>query len=57
VGVIERQPTGGKDARNVRVQPEFLIPGVRPAEEADFRAEMSGGAGNFQKSFRTAWKQ
>lgn len=42
---------------NVRVEPEFLIPGVQHSEEADLRAEMLGIAGNFEKGFRTGAKQ
>jgi len=36
---------------------ELLIPGVQHAEETDFRAEMSGIASGFEKSFRTGAKQ
>jgi hypothetical protein len=39
------------------VEPELLIPGVQYAEETDFRAEMSGIASDFEKSFRTGAKQ
>ena len=42
---------------NMRVEPEFLIPGVQHTEEADLRAEMLGIAGNFEKGFRTGAKQ
>jgi hypothetical protein len=34
---------------DVGVEPEFLIPGMQHAEEADLRAEMLGIAGNFEK--------
>ena len=42
---------------DMRVKAKFLIPGVQHAEEADFRAEMSGIAGDFQKGFGTGAKQ
>ena len=42
---------------NMRVEPELLIPGVQYAEEADFRAEVLGIAGDFEKGFRTGAKQ
>ncbi len=55
--VIGRQSTGGNHAMDVRVEPEFLIPGMQHTEEADLRAEMSGIAGDFEKGFRTGTKQ
>ena len=42
---------------DMRVEAEFLIPGVQHAEEADLRAEMFGIASDFQKGFRTGAKQ
>ena len=41
----------------MRVQFEFLIPGVQHAEEADLCAEMFGIASDFEKGFRTGAKQ
>ena len=42
---------------NMRVQAELLTPGVQYAEEADFRAQVSGIARDFEKCFRTGAKQ
>ena len=36
---------------------EFLVPGMEHAEEADVGSEMSGVAGDFQKSFCTGTEQ
>ena len=57
MGVIERQAAGGNDAMNMRVNVEFLTPGVQDAEEADFCTEMLGIARDFQEAFRTGAKQ
>ncbi len=57
VGVIERQAAGGNDAMHMRVNVEFLTPGVQDAEEADFCTEMLGIARDFQEAFRTGAKQ
>ena len=35
------------------MEPKLLIPGVQHGEEADFRAEMSRIASDFEKCFRT----
>jgi hypothetical protein len=42
---------------DVRVNFEFLSPGVQDAEEADFCTEMLGIARNFEKGFGTGAKQ
>ena len=55
--VVERQPTGGNHAMDMRVEPELLIPGVQNAEEADHGTEMFGIASDFEKCFRTGAKQ
>ena len=47
-GVIGGESTGRNHAMDMRVKPEFLIPGVQYAEETDFCAEMRGIASNFQ---------
>jgi len=41
----------------MRVKFEFLSPTVQHAKEANFRTEMLGVAGHFEKSFRTGAKQ
>ena len=57
MGVIERQPAGGNDAMNMRVQLEFLVPGMQHAEESDLGTELPGVAGDFQQCFCTGPKQ
>src|SRR5271167_2317034 len=57
VGVIERQPTGGDDTVDMGMKLELLIPGVQHTEEADFGPQMSGIAGDFEKSFCTGPEQ
>src|SRR5713101_3653092 len=42
---------------HMRVNVEFLTPGVQHAKEADFCTEVFGIAGHFEKSFRTGAKQ
>src|SRR5712692_1113295 len=42
---------------DMRVNVEFLTPGVQDAEEADFCTEMLGIARDFQEAFRTGAKQ
>src|SRR6266849_3433769 len=39
------------------VKPELLTPSVQHSEKADFRAKVSGIAGDFEKSFRTGVEQ
>src|SRR5271165_1429948 len=57
VGVIERQPTGRDDTVDMGMKLELLIPGVQDTEEADVGPEMSGIAGDFEKSFCTGSEQ
>ena len=57
VHVIERQAAGGNHAMDMRVKAKLLIPGMQHAEEADFRAEVSRIACNFEKGFGTGAKQ
>src|SRR6202171_44732 len=57
VGVIERQAAGGNDAMDMGMKPELLTPSVQHGEEAEFRAEVSGIASDFEKSFRTGAEQ
>ena len=42
---------------HMRVDVEFLTPGVQHAEEADFCTEMFPIACHFEKGFRTSAKQ
>src|SRR5258708_5000533 len=39
------------------MEPELLIPGVQHGEEANFRAEVSRMASDFEKCFRTGAEQ
>ena len=39
------------------MESKFLTPGVQHGEEAEFRAEVSGVASDFEKSFRTGAEQ
>src|SRR6266849_10924922 len=55
--VIGRQSTGWHHAMDMWVGREFLTPGMQNAEETDFRTEVFGIAGHFEKSFRTGVKQ
>src|ERR1700738_5183028 len=57
MGVIGGQAAGGNDAMDMRVNVEFLTPGVQHAKEADFCTEMLGIASDFEKGFRTRAKQ
>ena len=50
-GVIEREPTGRDDTMDMGRKPEFLVPGMEHAEEADLGTEVSGIAGDLKKSF------
>src|SRR5215813_2823771 len=54
VGVIETQPARRDNAMNMGMQSELLIPGMQHTEETDFRAEVSGIAGDFKQGFLTA---
>jgi hypothetical protein len=55
--VIEGEPTGGDDTVDVGMEPELLVPGVEHTEEANLGPEMSGIAGDFEKSFCTGTEQ
>ena len=56
-GVIEGEPTGRDDTVDMGMKLEFLVPGVKHAEEADLGSEMSGIASDFEKSFCAGTKQ
>ena len=47
-GVIAGESAGGNDTVDMRMKLEFLVPGVKHAEEADLGTEMGGGARDFQ---------
>src|SRR5262249_2613246 len=47
-GMIGGKPTGGNDAGGMGVKFEFLIPGVKEAEEGDVGAEMGVVASHFE---------
>jgi hypothetical protein len=55
-GVIEGEPTGRDDTVDMGMKLEFLVPGVKHAEEADLGTEMSWVASDLEKSFRTGTK-
>src|SRR5436309_7776078 len=55
--VIERQAAGGNDAMDMGMKPELLTPSVQHGEEAEFRAEVSRIASDFEKSIRTGAEQ
>jgi hypothetical protein len=40
--VVRSQTAGGNNTVNVRMMLEFLVPGVKDAEESDLRAEVLG---------------
>src|SRR5262249_58830303 len=56
-GVIEREAAGGNDDMEMRMEPEFLIPGVQHAEETNLCTEVSRIASHFEKCFRADTKQ
>jgi len=56
-GVIEGEPTGRDDTVDMGMKLEFLVPGVKHAEEADLGPEMSGVARDLEKSFCAGTKQ
>ena len=56
-GVIERQPAGGNNAVDMRMNLELLVPGVEHTEKADLSSEMFGVASDFEKSFCASTKQ
>ena len=57
VRVIGRHPTGRNNAMDMGMESELLTPSVQHGEEADFCAEVSRIAGDFEKSFRTGAEQ
>ncbi len=50
-GVIAGQSAGGNDTVDMRMQLEFLIPGMEHAEESDLGSEMGGIARDLQQGF------
>jgi len=56
-GVIEREPAGGNNAVNMRMNLKLLVPGVEHTEKADLSSEMCGVASDFEKSFCASTKQ
>ena len=57
VGVIEGEATGGDDTMDMRMELDFLIPGVQHAEEADLSAEMLGITSHFEQCLGTGLEQ
>ena len=55
--MIERQPTGGNNAVDMRMNLELLVPGVEHTEKADVSSEMGGVASEFETSFCASTKQ
>jgi len=47
--VVRRQTAGGNNTVNMRMMLEFLVPGVKDAEESDFRTEALRIAGDLQQ--------
>ncbi len=47
--VVRRQTACGNDTVNVRMMLEFLVSGVKDAEESDLRAEVPGIAGDLDQ--------
>ncbi len=47
--MVRRQTAGGNNTVNVRMVLEFLVPGVKDAEESDLRAEALGIAGDLEQ--------
>jgi len=56
-GVIEREPAGGNNAVDMRMNLKLLVPGVEHTEKADLSSEMSGVASDCKKSFCAGTKQ
>jgi hypothetical protein len=56
-GVIEREPTRGNNAVDMRMNLKLLVPGVEHTEKADLSSEMCGVASDFEKSFCASTKQ
>ena len=57
MGMIARQTAGSDDAVNVGMMLQFLIPGMKNAEETDLGAEALGVRGNFEESLCAAAEQ
>jgi hypothetical protein len=57
MAMIARQTAGSDDAVNVGMMLQFLIPGMKNAEEADLGAEALGVCGNFEESLCAAAEQ
>ena len=55
--MIGREAAGGNDTMNMRMNFEFLAPGMQHAEEANFRTEVSRIASHFEKGFGTGTEQ
>jgi len=49
--VIQRDSAGGNDTVDMGMKLEFLVPGVKHAEEADLGSEMGGIARDLQQGF------
>ena len=50
-GVIAGESAGGNDTVDMRMKLEFLVPGVKHAEEADLGSEMGGIARDLLQGF------
>ncbi len=50
-GVVRDESSGGKDAVNVRMKLQALIPGVEHAEESDLRPQVAGIASDLEQGF------
>ena len=51
------EAAGGKDAVEMRMQPEVLSPGVQNAEEADLGSEVPGVGGNLEHGLSAGAKE
>ena len=49
--MVQRQTAGWNHTVNVRMMQEFLVPGVKDAEESDLGAEALGIAGDLEQRF------
>ena len=56
-GVIGREAAGRNDTMDMRMNCEFLAPGMQHTEEANLCAEVSRIASHFEKGFRTGAEQ
>ena len=55
--MIKREAAGRNDTMNMRMNFEFLAPGMQHAEEANVCAEVSRMASDFEKGFGTGAEQ